>query len=140
MDEDKLTERIVTIQTRTAKLLRETETAIIAAIDAINAAKAAGATEADLAEAWDFQRKANLRWDFISSENSTGFHSPQEAARVLGDALNFARMAQLSAERLTIKLGGTVSTDPLLQINTDEVIGTTPAEVQEQVAPTEQPK
>jgi nitrite reductase (cytochrome c-552) len=140
MDEDKLTERIVTIQTRTAKLLRETETAIIAAIDAINAAKAAGATDADLAEAWDFQRKANLRWDFISSENSTGFHSPQEAARVLGDAMNFARMAQLSAERLTIKLGGTISADPLLQINTDEVIGTTPAEVEKQVAPTEQPK
>jgi nitrite reductase (cytochrome c-552) len=140
MDEDKLTERIVTIQTRTAKLLRETETAIIAAIDAINAAKAAGATEADLKEAWDFQRKANMRWDFISSENSTGFHSPQEAARVLGDALNFARMAQISAERLTMKLTGQPGTDPLLQINTDAVIGTTPAEVEEQIAPTEQPK
>jgi hypothetical protein len=59
---------------------------------------------------------------------------------VLGDALNFARMAQLSAERLTTKLTGQPSSDPLLQINTDEVIGTTPAEVQEQVAPTEQPK
>jgi nitrite reductase (cytochrome c-552) len=140
MSEEKLKERIITIQTRTATLLRQTETAIIAAIDAINAAKAAGASEADLAEAWDFQRKANLRWDFISSENSTGFHSPQEAARVLGDALNFARMAQLSAERLTMKLGGAVSTDPLLQINTEAVIGTTPAEVQEQVAPTAQPK
>ena len=42
MDEDKLKERILTIQNRTAKQLRETETAIIAAIDAINAAKAAG--------------------------------------------------------------------------------------------------
>ena len=126
LDEAKLTERIVTIQNRTAKQLRETETAIIAAIDAINAAKSAGAADADLAEAWDFQRKANMRWDFISSENSTGFHSPQETARVLGDALNFARMAQLSAERLTTKLNGAVSTDPLLQINEAEVIGTTP--------------
>jgi formate-dependent nitrite reductase cytochrome c552 subunit len=74
-----------------------------------------------------------MRWDFISSENSTGFHSPQEAARVLGDALNFARMAQLSAERLTTKLTGKPATDPLLQINTDEVIGTTPAQVEEQM-------
>jgi len=130
----------VTIQTRTAKQLRETETAIIAAIDAINAAKAAGATDEDLKEAWDFQRKANLRWDFISSENSTGFHSPQEAARVLGDALNFARMGQISAERLTANLTGKPATDPLLQINADEVIGTTPAKVQEQIPPTEQPK
>jgi len=117
LDEDKLTERIVTIQTRTATLLRQTETAIIAAIDAINTAKAAGAADADLAEAWDFQRKANLRWDFISSENSTGFHSPQEAARVLGDAANFARMSQLSAERVLVRLGGQPATDPLLPVN-----------------------
>ena len=126
LDEAKLTERIITIQNRTAKQLREAETAIIAAIDAINAAKAAGATDENLKEAWDFQRKANMRWDFISSENSTGFHSPQEAARVLGDALNFARMAQLSAERLTMNLSGEPATDPLLQINEAAVIGTSP--------------
>jgi hypothetical protein len=56
------------------------------------------------------------------------------------DALNFARMSQLSAERLTMQLTGQPGTDPLLQINVDELIGTTPAEVQEQVAPTEPPK
>ena len=123
MDEDKLVERIVLIQERTAGQLRETETAIIAAIDAIVAAKAAGATDAQLAEARDFQRKANLRWDFISSENSTGFHSPQEASRVLGDAVNFARMAQLSAERLATTLTGNPGTDPLLPLNEPAVIG-----------------
>jgi nitrite reductase (cytochrome c-552) len=136
LDEDKLKERILTIQNRTAKQLRETETAIIAAIDAINAAKTAGATDADLKEAWDFQRKANMRWDFISSENSTGFHSPQEAARVLGDALNFARMGQLSAERLTAKLTGKPGSDPLLQINTDAVIGTAPVTNTQQISAT----
>jgi formate-dependent nitrite reductase cytochrome c552 subunit len=77
-----------------------------------------------------------MRWDFISSENSTGFHSPQEAARVLGDALNFARMAQLSAERLTTTLTGKPGTDPLLQINTDEVIGTTPISITQQISST----
>jgi nitrite reductase (cytochrome c-552) len=117
MEETKLLERIATIQGRTAGQLREVETAIIAAIDAINAAKAAGASDTDLAEAWDFQRKANLRWDFISSENSTGFHSPQESARVLGDAANFARMSQLSAERVLVRLGGEPPTDPLLPVN-----------------------
>ncbi len=117
MEEARLLERIATIQGRTADQLREAETAIIAAIDAINAAKAAGASDADLAEARDFQRKANLRWDFISSENSTGFHSPQEAARVLGDAANFARMSQLSAERVLVRLGGKPATDPLLPVN-----------------------
>ena len=116
-DETKLTNRIITIQNRTAGSLRETETAIIALIDAIKAAKAAGATDEQLKEAWDFQRKANMRWDFISSENSTGFHAPQEAARVLGDALNYARMGQLSAERLSMSLTGKPSTDPLLKIS-----------------------
>ena len=138
LDEDQLKERILTIQTRTAKQLRETETAIIALIDAINAAKVAGATDADLKEARDFQRKANMRWDFISSENSTGFHSPQEAARVLGDALNFARMGQLSAERVTAKLTGKPGTDPLLQINAPAVIGTAPISVTDRISPTGQ--
>lgn len=124
MEEAKLIERIVTIQGRTSTQLRQAETAIIAAIDAINAAKSAGATDAQLAEAWDFQRKANLRWDFISSENSTGFHSPQESARVVGDAMNFARMAQLSAERITAARSGQPATDPLLQVNEPAVIGT----------------
>jgi nitrite reductase (cytochrome c-552) len=121
MEEAKLLERISTIQGRTAEQLREVETAIIAAIDAITAAKAAGATDADLVEARDFQRKSNLRWDFISSENSTGFHSPQESARVLGDAVNFARLSQLSAERLLARLSEEPATDPLLQLNEPEV-------------------
>jgi nitrite reductase (cytochrome c-552) len=38
-----------------------------------------------------------LRWDFISSDNSTGFHSPQESARVLADAIDMARQAQIAA-------------------------------------------
>jgi len=122
-DEATLVERIVTIQDRTAGQLRETETAIIAAIDAINAAKAAGATDDGLKEARDFQRKANIRWDFISSENSTGFHSPQEASRVLADAVNFARMAQLSAERLSAGATGQASQYPLVPLDAAGVIG-----------------
>jgi hypothetical protein len=54
--------------------------------------------------------------------------------------LNFACTVQSEAECLTMKLTGQPGTDPLLQIDTDVVIGTTPAEVQEQVAPTEPPK
>jgi nitrite reductase (cytochrome c-552) len=38
-----------------------------------------------------------MRWDFISSENSTGFHSPQEAARVLAESIDLARQAQIAA-------------------------------------------
>lgn len=100
-DEAKLLERINTIQNRTAGLLRTTEEAIVDAIDAIVAAQNAGATDEQLESARYLHRRASLRWDFVSSENSTGFHSPQEAARILADAINFARQAQIEAERLT---------------------------------------
>ena len=65
----------------------------------IRVAQEAGATDAQLEEARYLQRRATLRWDFVHSENSTGFHSPQEAARILADAINYARQSQISAER-----------------------------------------
>ena len=34
--------------------------------------------------------------DFVMSENSMGFHAPQEAMRILGDAINLCRLGQLS--------------------------------------------
>lgn len=98
-DEEDLRQRILTIQNNTAELLRLSEEAIIDAIDAIVAAQEAGASDEALAEARHLHRRASLRWDFVSSENSTGFHSPQESARVLAMALDFARQAQLEAER-----------------------------------------
>jgi nitrite reductase (cytochrome c-552) len=100
-DEQELKDRILLIQDNTASLLRSTEVALGEAMDAIAAAMAAGATDEQLAEARDFHRKSSMRYDFVMSENSTGFHSPQEAARNLANAINFARQAQLSAERLT---------------------------------------
>lgn len=102
-DEDELKARVALIQDRTAELLKKSETAIIDAIDAIAAAQKAGATDAELAEARKLHRKASMRWDFVSSENSTGFHSSQEAARVLADARDYARQAQLSAEMARMK-------------------------------------
>ncbi len=102
-DEQELINRVSIIQDRTAKLLSRTEMALIDAIDAINTAKAAGVTDADLADALQLYRKASMRWDFVASENSTGFHSPQEAARILANAIDYARQAQLAALKLTPK-------------------------------------
>jgi nitrite reductase (cytochrome c-552) len=103
--EEALRERVNTIQERTAKLLRSSEEALVEAIDALVAAQKAGATDAELEKARTLHRRASMRWDFISSENSTGFHSPQESARILADALNLARQAQLEAERLRAAKG-----------------------------------
>jgi nitrite reductase (cytochrome c-552) len=98
-DEQALKDRIVIIQNNTAELLRKAEAVQVEAIDAINAAKAAGATDDQLKEALQFQRKAAFFWDFVAAENSTGFHSPQEAARVLANAIDAARQAQLIATK-----------------------------------------
>lgn len=107
VDEDELISRVTDIQTTTANLLSDTETALVAAIDAIVAAQTAGATDDQLTEARELHRSAQLRWDFVASENSTGFHSPQEAARILAEAIDLARQAQISA--LQIEIAPTVS-------------------------------
>jgi len=70
-------------------------------LDAIKMAKGAGVTEAQLAPALELHRKAQWRLDFIAAENSMGFHAPQEAARVLGEAIDYARQGQIMALKLT---------------------------------------
>jgi len=98
--EEELTNRVVNIQNTTADLLRHSEEALLDAIDTIVLAREAGATDEDLAEALQLHRSAQMRWDFVSSENSTGFHSPQEAARVLAISLDLARQAELAAYKV----------------------------------------
>ncbi len=98
-DEAELKSRVLEIQDRTARLLRKTEAALIDAIDAISAAQKAGASDDDLKQARHLHRRASLRWDFVSSENGTGFHSPQEAARILAEAIDYARQAQLAVKK-----------------------------------------
>ena len=79
------------------RLLRRSEEALIAVIDAIVNAKKSGATDVQLAKALKLHRSSQLRWDFVSSENSTGFHNPQEAARILAASVDLARQTELEA-------------------------------------------
>jgi nitrite reductase (cytochrome c-552) len=101
--EAELRARVLEAQERTYQLLRQAERAIADAINAIEAASASGAGPDALAVARAEHRKAQARWDFISAENSMGFHSPQEAVRILGDAIDHARRAELAAERATLR-------------------------------------
>ncbi|MCD4689200.1 MAG: ammonia-forming cytochrome c nitrite reductase subunit c552 [Desulfuromonadaceae bacterium] len=41
-------------------------------------------------------RRGRMHRDFISSESSTGFHRPQEAARILADCIDFTRQAEIA--------------------------------------------
>ena len=93
-----VTSRVATIQGQVSQTMVATEEAIIAAIGAIEAAAAApDVDETLLAEARNLHREAQLRWDFLSAENSMGFHNPEEALRILAAATDLARQAQLKA-------------------------------------------
>jgi len=99
LPEDEIRARVDLIQTRNFELMQRGGVAITALMDAIVAARRSGATDQQLAAAQELQRKAQWRLDFIAAENSMGFHAPQEAARVLGEALDYARQGELAALR-----------------------------------------
>jgi nitrite reductase (cytochrome c-552) len=93
--EGEMRARAEAIQDRTAALLNRGEEATAALIRDLRQAIEAGAPEEALAPVRDLQRKAQWRLDYISAENSMGFHAPQEAARILGEAIDYARLGQL---------------------------------------------
>ncbi len=101
--EEEMRNRVLQVQDRTYSQMKHAEAALLAAMDGIVAAQKAGVPDDKLAEARNFHRRAQMRWDYISAENSMGFHSSQEAVRVLGDATDFARQAQLAAYRALIE-------------------------------------
>lgn len=100
--EEEMRSRVVEIQGKTAELLRAAETALLSATEALASAKGRGAPDAALEEARGLIRRSQMRWDLIFSENSTGFHSPQEAARVLAGAIDLARQAEIKARGIKL--------------------------------------
>jgi nitrite reductase (cytochrome c-552) len=97
--EEELRARVYTIQDRTFELRNTAMDALVALIADIKAARSAGRSDADLAEARKLQRRAQFFLDFIEAENSTGFHAPQEAARVLAHSIDASRQGQLALYR-----------------------------------------
>ncbi len=98
--EAELAARVDAIQQRNYELLQRGGVAIVELIEALVAAKAGGATQAELGPALHLQRRAQWRLDFIAAENSMGFHAPQEAAKLLGEAIDYARQGQIATLRL----------------------------------------
>lgn len=95
--EEEMKARVETIQERTRKLMDRGQTAMVQLFDEIKKAKARGASEAGLQNALQLQRQAQFRLDYVMAENSMGFHAPQEAARILGEAIDLARQGQITA-------------------------------------------
>jgi nitrite reductase (cytochrome c-552) len=100
LPEDELRARVETLQERVFGMRDRAMTALVDLIADIQASQAAGAPAADLAKARKLQRAAQFYLDFVEAENSTGFHAPEEAQRILGDSIDFSRQGQVALRPL----------------------------------------
>jgi nitrite reductase (cytochrome c-552) len=96
LPEAELRARAERIQENTFLLRNQAMEALMGLIADLKAARAAGASDERLATAREMQRRAQFYLDFVEAENSTGFHAPQEAARILGESMNYARQGQIA--------------------------------------------
>jgi nitrite reductase (cytochrome c-552) len=98
-NEGEIQARVEAIQHRNRELMNRAEDALIALLDGFKDAQKRGVPEDRLEAARKLQRRAQWRVDFVNAENSMGFHAPQEAARILGEAIDFARQGQVELLR-----------------------------------------
>lgn len=80
------------IQDRTYQLRNIAIDATLALARGIGRAVEAGAEPRRIEAARTYQRRAQFLADYVEAENSMGFHADQEAARVLGLSINYARL------------------------------------------------
>ena len=90
--EEEMRARVERIQDRTFELRNLALDAVLALTRDIATAAGADSANPRLATART-QRKAQFLTDFVEAENSMGFHALQEAARLLGHAIDYARRA-----------------------------------------------
>jgi nitrite reductase (cytochrome c-552) len=100
--EAELLARAETIQGRTKALMDRAMQADVDLIADIEKAMARGATADQLAPALQLHRQSQFRTDYVNAENSMGFHASQEAARILGEAIDLGRQGQLVVARLSV--------------------------------------
>jgi len=98
--EQEIKDRVEQIQTRFFNARNMAMDALMDLISDITAAQTNGATDAALTTARDFQRQAQFYLDFVEAENSTGFHAPQEAMRILAESVDFSRKGQNALRQL----------------------------------------
>lgn len=97
--EGELVARAHAIQDRTRGLVDRASAALVDQISAIKTAQDAGVDAAVLEPILRLQRRAQWRLDWVYSENSHGFHASQESARLLGEAIDYARQGEAQARQ-----------------------------------------
>lgn len=111
--EDYLRNQVADIQKSVAFDLRSAEYATVSLIWDIKKIREAlakqGKDEAQinalLKEPMELHRRGQMRGDFVGAENSTGFHNPREASRMLLQAVEMARQGQTALAVVAAKNG-----------------------------------
>lgn len=93
--EEELKARVHTIQERHLEMRKKAMNALMQFMDNIKAAKARNIAKTRLDKALIAQREAQFLIDFIEAENSTGFHAPQESARLIVQAMDKIREGEI---------------------------------------------
>ncbi len=98
--ENEIRSRVESIQVNTTESLQAAQNAIAAAHFDIAAAIQAGANDDELLQPRLLLRDAQFYFDYISSANGTGFHSPAESMRLAGKAADYAQQARVLTARI----------------------------------------
>lgn len=93
-EEKELKSRVEAIQDRTFEIRNLAMDALMDLIDDLKKLRSQSEEKAWFKEAKQYQRKAQFLLDFVEAENSTGFHAPQEALRLLAKSLDYSRKGQ----------------------------------------------
>lgn len=94
--EEEIKSRVEQIQERFTEMRNMAMTAVVALIHDLERAVQQGRPDNELLAARKMQRKAQFYLDFAEAENSTGFHAPQESARILASSIEYARQGQIA--------------------------------------------
>jgi len=97
--EQDLMDKVQLIQERHLEMRNQVMDALVAFIKDLKVAKDGNMAEAKLTQAQNLQREAQFLMDFVEAENSTGFHAPQEAARLMVKAMDKIRQGQLELKK-----------------------------------------
>ena len=100
--EEEMKSRVDQIQQRFFSARNTAMDALMELIADIRKTREAGASDAQLATAWEAQRKAQFFLVFVEAENSTGFHAPGESLRVLTQSIDAARKGQIALRDVKI--------------------------------------
>ncbi len=112
-------ERVNAIQDQVYTAKIALEDALLDGITALQAAMSNPASDpALLEEARRLHRQAQFMWDFVSAENSMGFHNPEYALTIIAQATDMARQMQMKAAQAAgdpalLQIGIYYTLDPL---------------------------